>query len=110
QPSRQRSIASTSFGKSTCLTCRDVFGYFQLTRLESSWPLRYGTFFEWSRIVEAPLSPEADLLNYAVALKYERGMNAPVCVAKGLDAIAPKIREVAEANGVPMVENPPLAR
>ena len=48
--------------------------------------------------------------HYAVALKYERGDNAPVCVAKGLDGIALKIREVAEANNVPVVENPPLAR
>jgi flagellar biosynthetic protein FlhB len=31
-------------------------------------------------------------------------------VAKGLDAVALKIREVAEAHGVPVVENPPLAR
>lgn len=48
--------------------------------------------------------------HYAVALKYERGMNAPICVAKGQDAIALKIREVADASGVPIVENPPLAR
>jgi flagellar biosynthesis protein FlhB len=48
--------------------------------------------------------------HYAVALRYERGMNAPVCVAKGVDLIARKIREVAEANGIPIVENPPLAR
>jgi len=48
--------------------------------------------------------------HFAVALKYERGMNAPVCVAKGVDLIARKIREVAEANDVPVVENPPLAR
>jgi flagellar biosynthetic protein FlhB len=48
--------------------------------------------------------------HFAVALKYERGMNAPVCVAKGMDAIALKIREVAGASGVPIVENPPLAR
>ena len=52
----------------------------------------------------------ANPTHYAVALKYERGMNAPVCLAKGLDAIALKIREVAEASGVPVVENPPLAR
>ena len=37
-------------------------------------------------------------------------MNAPVCVAKGVDAIALKIREVAERACVPVVENPPLAR
>jgi flagellar biosynthetic protein FlhB len=48
--------------------------------------------------------------HYAVALRYEQGMGAPVCVAKGLDAIAFKIREIAEANGVPVIENPPLAR
>jgi flagellar biosynthesis protein FlhB len=48
--------------------------------------------------------------HFAVALQYERGMNAPVCVAKGVDLIARKIREVAEANGIPVVENPPLAR
>ena len=35
--------------------------------------------------------------HFAVALRYERGMNAPVCVAKGVDLIARKIREVAEA-------------
>jgi len=48
--------------------------------------------------------------HFAVALQYERGMNAPVCVAKGADFIARKIREVAEAHGIPIVENPPLAR
>jgi len=52
----------------------------------------------------------ANPTHFAVALKYERGMNAPICVAKGMDAIALKIREVAEANNVPVVENPPLAR
>ena len=48
--------------------------------------------------------------HYAVALQYERGMNAPVCVAKGVDAIALKIREVAGEHSIPIVENPPLAR
>ena len=49
--------------------------------------------------------------HYAVALKYESGkMAAPVCVAKGLDALALRIRAVAEENDVPVVENPPLAR
>jgi flagellar biosynthetic protein FlhB len=48
--------------------------------------------------------------HFAVALQYERGMNAPVCVAKGVDAVARKIREVAAKHGVPIVENPPLAR
>jgi flagellar biosynthetic protein FlhB len=48
--------------------------------------------------------------HYAIALQYERGMNAPVCVAKGVDLIARRIREVAEAHGIPVVENPPLAR
>jgi flagellar biosynthetic protein FlhB len=48
--------------------------------------------------------------HYAVALKYDRGMNAPLCVAKGMDALALKIREVAGEHSIPIVENPPLAR
>ncbi len=52
----------------------------------------------------------ANPTHFAVALKYERGMNAPLCVAKGQDAIALRIRAVAEENNVPVVENPPLAR
>jgi flagellar biosynthesis protein FlhB len=59
--------------------------------------------------------PEATVVitnptHFAVALKYERGMDAPICVAKGVDAIALKIREVAGKHAVPIVENPPLAR
>jgi flagellar biosynthesis protein FlhB len=60
--------------------------------------------------------PTADVVitnptHYAVALKYDsKAMNAPVLVAKGMDAIAEKIREVAKENKVPVVENPPLAR
>lgn len=49
--------------------------------------------------------------HYAVALSYEQGkMGAPVVVAKGVDHIALKIREIAKQNNVPIVENPPLAR
>jgi flagellar biosynthetic protein FlhB len=48
--------------------------------------------------------------HFAIALRYERGMNAPVCVAKGVDLIARKIRQVAEEHDIPVVENPPLAR
>ena len=49
--------------------------------------------------------------HYAVALKYDHGkMGAPVVVAKGVDAIALKIREVATGANVPIVENRPLAR
>ena len=48
--------------------------------------------------------------HFAVALRYERGMNAPLCVAKGTDLIARKIRAVAAEHGIPIVENPPLAR
>jgi flagellar biosynthetic protein FlhB len=60
--------------------------------------------------------PEATVVitnptHYAVALKYESGkMAAPVCVAKGVDGLALRIREVAKEHGVPVVENPPLAR
>ena len=53
----------------------------------------------------------ANPTHFAVALKYESGkMAAPVCVAKGVDALALRIRAVAEENNVPVVENPPLAR
>ncbi|MGM4887866.1 flagellar biosynthesis protein FlhB [Tardiphaga sp. 1201_B9_N1_1] len=48
--------------------------------------------------------------HYAVALSYERGMTAPICVAKGVDNIALKIREVAGKHDIPIVENVPLAR
>src|SRR5471032_294029 len=48
--------------------------------------------------------------HYAIALKYERGMEAPICLAKGVDTLALKIREVAGQHSIPVVENPPLAR
>jgi flagellar biosynthetic protein FlhB len=48
--------------------------------------------------------------HYAVALQYEPGMAAPLCLAKGVDAMALKIREVAGEHRVPIVENVPLAR
>src|SRR5579872_3641075 len=48
--------------------------------------------------------------HYSVALSYERGMAAPICVAKGVDLIALKIREVAGEHDIPIVENVPLAR
>lgn len=49
--------------------------------------------------------------HYAVALQYDHGaMAAPVVVAKGVDAIALKIREIAGEHGIPLVENRPLAR
>jgi flagellar biosynthetic protein FlhB len=52
----------------------------------------------------------ANPTHFAVALKYEPGMQAPICVAKGVDALALRIRAVAEENNVPVIENPPLAR
>jgi flagellar biosynthetic protein FlhB len=49
--------------------------------------------------------------HYAVALRYEQGKTpAPICVAKGIDSLALRIREVAQEHNVPVVENPPLAR
>ncbi|MEQ8403546.1 MAG: flagellar biosynthesis protein FlhB [Oceanicaulis sp.] len=49
--------------------------------------------------------------HYAVALEYEQGRTpAPICVAKGVDAVALRIRELAEEHGVPILEDPPLAR
>lgn len=60
--------------------------------------------------------PDADVVitnptHFAVALSYDtETMKAPKLVAKGQDLIALKIREIAEENDVPVVENPPLAR
>lgn len=49
--------------------------------------------------------------HYAVALKWERKKgSAPVCVAKGVDEIALRIREIAHENGVPIHSDPPTAR
>lgn len=60
--------------------------------------------------------PTADVVvtnpsHFAVALKYSEGaMSAPVVVAKGTEAVAAKIREVAQEHKVPILEAPPLAR
>ena len=60
--------------------------------------------------------PKADLVitnptHYAVALKYDTSVApAPQVVAKGVDFVAFKIKEIAKHNGVPIVENKPLAR
>jgi flagellar biosynthetic protein FlhB len=60
--------------------------------------------------------PSADVVivnptHYAVALKWDRGkVGAPVCVAKGVDEIAARIREVAAEAGVPMRRDPATAR
>lgn len=60
--------------------------------------------------------PKADVVvtnptHFAVAMVYDtEAMAAPVVVAKGSDAVALRIREVAKEHKVPIVENPPLAR
>lgn len=60
--------------------------------------------------------PTADVIitnptHFAIALKYDpEQMDAPVCVAKGVDAVALRIREVANENKITIVENRPLAR
>lgn len=49
--------------------------------------------------------------HYAVALQYDHAaMAAPVVVAKGVDAVALRIREIGREAGVPVIESPPLAR
>jgi len=66
------------------------------------------------RMIQAVPTASVVVMNpthYAVALRYEPGETpAPICVAKGMDAIALKIREVAEGAQVPVIEDPPLAR
>jgi flagellar biosynthetic protein FlhB len=60
--------------------------------------------------------PNADVVitnptHYAVALEYKMdSMPAPKLLAKGVDEVAYRIRDVAEKNDIPVVENPPLAR
>jgi flagellar biosynthetic protein FlhB len=60
--------------------------------------------------------PDADVVitnptHYAVALKYDNKINsAPKIVAKGIDFIALRIRDIAKENKVPIIENPALAR
>jgi flagellar biosynthetic protein FlhB len=60
--------------------------------------------------------PEADVVitnptHFAVALQYDaKSMEAPKLIAKGVDHLALRIREIAEENGIPVVENPPVAR
>ncbi len=59
--------------------------------------------------------PKASLIltnptHFAVALRYEVGMNAPICIAKGVDSLALRIREIAGEHDIPIIENPPLAR
>ncbi|MGO0121710.1 EscU/YscU/HrcU family type III secretion system export apparatus switch protein [Desulfothermobacter acidiphilus] len=49
-------------------------------------------------------------VHLAVALKYEPPMNAPQLVAKGAGVLAQRIKELARASGVPVVENPPVAQ
>jgi flagellar biosynthetic protein FlhB len=68
------------------------------------------------KIIMKNLQSRADVVvtnptHFAVALEYKPyKMNAPVVVAKGIDFMALKIREIAEANGIPIVEEPPLAQ
>jgi|SRR5579859_456220 len=66
------------------------------------------------RMIQAVPSATVVVMNpthYAVALRYDTSeAPAPMCVAKGQDSLALKIREVAEAAGVPVIEDPPLAR
>ncbi len=70
--------------------------------------------FARSRMMAAV--PKADVVitnpsHYAVALRYDAGRSAaPLLLAKGSDLVALKIREIAEANGVPVVSSPRLAR
>jgi flagellar biosynthetic protein FlhB len=60
--------------------------------------------------------PRADVIitnptHFAVAIEYKQGqMTAPRVVAKGVDFLAMKIRDIAMENDIPIVENPPLAR
>ena len=60
------------------------------------------------RLDESPITKRPEIV---LALKYDRdSMEAPKCVAKGMDLVAQKIKEIAAEADVPMIENVPLAR
>lgn len=66
-----------------------------------------------SRMMDAVPTADVVVMNpthFAVALKYDAGALAPVCVAKGQDRLALRIRDIAREAGVTVVEEPPLAR
>lgn len=66
-----------------------------------------------NRMIAAIADADVVLVNpthVAVALKYEPGKSAPRVVAKGAGNIAARIRQEADAKGVPMVQDIPLAR
>jgi len=48
--------------------------------------------------------------HFAVAMEYRNEMAAPEVVAKGQNLVAQQIREIARWEGIPIVENPPLAQ
>jgi flagellar biosynthesis protein FlhB len=59
--------------------------------------------------------PTADVVvtnptHYAVALKYDGSLPAPIVVAKGKNLVAAQIRRIATENNIPIVPDPPLAR
>jgi flagellar biosynthetic protein FlhB len=66
------------------------------------------------RMMQAVAKADVVITNpthYAIALKYDMdSMPAPILVGKGMDSLAIRIREIAEENDIPIVENPPLAR
>jgi len=69
---------------------------------------------QWRKRMMAAV-PTADVVianptHFAVALRYDGTKPAPEVVAKGADLIAAEIRRVAQEHGVPVVEDPPLAR
>lgn len=72
--------------------------------------------FDRARVRMRDKVPTANMIltnptHYAIALRYERGVDpAPVCVAKGVDLMAGKIREIAREHDIPIVENRSLAR
>jgi flagellar biosynthetic protein FlhB len=59
--------------------------------------------------------PNADVIitnptHYSVAIKYNEGQDAPIVVAKGIDEVALKIREIGKENNISILEAPKLAR
>ena len=79
------------------------------------FPLVHNRNEDFYALLEAGRLPAHDVVvtnpnHFAVALEYKpETMSVPIVVAKGVDTVALRIRNIAEENYIPVVENPPVA-
>ena len=90
----------------------------ELKRLEGDPKIKRRRFATHQKIVLQRMMqevPKATVVitnptEYAVAIRYDEGMPAPQVVAKGVEHLARRIREIAAEHGVPIHREPPLAQ